>query len=281
MISFTKYINEWKYKQSNVNDVKKDIIIKERPKTRGELNEIIYQRLEENNQEPYLSDIDVSNIKNMKSLFSSYDDTISVISGKMCGEIERLNLETWNVSNVEDMSYMFYNCGNLKEVKLNTWKTNNVKTLRCMFYECESLEQIDLSNFNTENVRTFTDIFGYCSNLKYINISNFDTHLAIEEHMCEMFWQCKSLETIIGVENLDTSNCSSIRGMFNNCKKLKKLDLSKWDTKNIDNIELLFKDCENLEEVIGLERWVTKNISAKGWAFENCKTKIIPSWYRR
>lgn len=277
MISFTKYINEWKYKQSN-DDVKKDVIIKYRPKTRAELDEIIYQRFEENHQDPYLLDIDVSNIKNMKSLFSSHDDN-SVLSRKDCNEIERLDLESWNVSNVENMSYMFYGCRNLKEVKLNTWKTNKVRTLRCMFYECESLEQIDLSNFDTKNVLSFVDIFGYCSNLKYVNISNFNTRLAIKENICEMFWNCKSLETIVGIEDLNLSNSTSLRGMFNNCKKLKKLDLSAWDTKNINNIELLFNDCENLEEVIGLEGWVTTNITDKVQAFHKCKKQIIPSWY--
>jgi len=67
--------------------------------------------------------------------------------------------------------------------------------------------------------------------------------------------------------------------MFNNCKKLKKLDLSKWVTNSVDNIELLFNDCENLEEVIGLEGWVTTNIRDKTQAFHKCKKQIIPSWY--
>ena len=55
-----------------------------------------------------------------------------------CQSLETLDLSGWNVSNVNDMSYMFKNCKNLKYLDLSGWDTSNVMDVSGMFYHCPS-----------------------------------------------------------------------------------------------------------------------------------------------
>ena len=50
-----------------------------------------------------------------------------------------MGLKKWDVSNVKDMSYMFYGCISF-ESDLSNWNVSNVKNMTGMFYECNSLK---------------------------------------------------------------------------------------------------------------------------------------------
>ena len=66
------------------------------PETKEELKDIIKKRIEQEGPEVNLNDIDVSNIKDMSYLF---------FNSNFNGDISQ-----WDVSNVTDMSYMFTGC---------------------------------------------------------------------------------------------------------------------------------------------------------------------------
>ena len=42
----------------------------------------------------------------------------------------------------------------------------------------------------------------------------------------------------LNVSNLDTSRLTNMGFMFSNCEELSTLDLSKWDTSNVTNMEI-------------------------------------------
>ena len=42
-------------------------------------------------------------------------------------------------SNIENMSFMFYNCKSLLSVDMSKWNINKVKNLDCIFLGCSSL----------------------------------------------------------------------------------------------------------------------------------------------
>ena len=84
--------------------INKDIKIKEyhyHPKDKKELRSLIKELLEERGKDADLNDIDVSNVTNMYGLFIDLDP-------------HNINISKWNVSNVKDMSDMFYKCKSLK-----------------------------------------------------------------------------------------------------------------------------------------------------------------------
>ena len=109
-----------------------------------------------------------------------------------CSSLISLNLSSFNMSKVSNMSLMFSNCSNLKNIDFSKVNTQNVTNIHGMFYDCSSLENLDLSSFNTQNVEDMSGMFSGCSSLKKINLSNFKTQNA--ENTFFMFNGCFSLK---------------------------------------------------------------------------------------
>lgn len=152
MNSFKEYIriNEWKFDKEK--KVKKTF--NHFPKTKEELMGLIEERTSKNLLEPYLLDIDTSLIDTMTSIFSIQNNI-------KFRKIERLDLSTWNVSNVKFMNDMFNGCENLKYLNIKNWNTSNVSQMIAMFKHCESLEEIiGLDEINSN---------GYLNNVQFMN----------------------------------------------------------------------------------------------------------------
>ena len=148
------------------------------PKSWNELRKIIEQRYKEQGpgteQNPIdFNDIDVSKID------SFYNRTIGIFEGT---KFEYIDISNWDVSNIKDMPYMFYECEQLISVgDLSNWDISNVKYINNMFDDCENLESVgDLSRWNVQRVKNMRSMFRYCSNLKSVgdlskwNISNVE-----------------------------------------------------------------------------------------------------------
>ena len=54
-----------------------------------------------------------------------------------CNNFTGNGLETWDVSNVEDMQFMFYDCKNLN-CDLSKWNVSNVTDMDSMFINVKS-----------------------------------------------------------------------------------------------------------------------------------------------
>ena len=55
-----------------------------------------------------------------------------------------------------------------------------------------------------------------------------------------------SLETIQGLEYLNTTNVTDMSGMFNHCVRLTSLDVTHFNTENVTNMSQMFHDCPRL-----------------------------------
>lgn len=82
------------------------------------------------------------------------------------------------------------------------------------------------------------------------------------------------LTTINGLENLNTTNVSSINGMFEECRSLQRIDLSGMDLSNITDVANLFNGCSSLEQVTMAERQLPK-VTTMEYVFANCQ--VLPS----
>ena len=141
-----KSINEYIQEKLIIkND--KTINYKYFPETNGELKDIIKKRIKEEGNEVDLNDINVSNITDMSNLFYGLDHFNGDISN-------------WDVSNVNDMRSMFYWCSAFDK-DISNWDVSNVKYIGYMFYKCESFNQ-DISNWDVSNIKDFNNIFSYC-----------------------------------------------------------------------------------------------------------------------
>ena len=75
-----------------------------------------------------------------------------------------IGLEDWDVSNVKNMNSMFWNCKKFNS-DLSNWDVSNVENMGFMFKNCENFNS-DLSNWNVSSVRDMRDMFDGCYSLK-------------------------------------------------------------------------------------------------------------------
>lgn len=98
----------------------------QRPTSRDELKELIRQELRRQGPDADLNHIDVSEITDMSWLFCYFG-------------IRNIKIESWDVSNVQTMEYMFYGCDNFTGVGLDNWNTSNVTNMSYMFRDCDAI----------------------------------------------------------------------------------------------------------------------------------------------
>ena len=130
------------------------------PKSFDELRKIIEDRYIKlgpgTKQDPIdFNDIDVSNL-----------DSFSNYKGKGIFEETRfkyIDISDWDVSNVTDMSYMFFACEELKSVgDISSWDVSKVINMSYMFAFCKKFNQ-DISNWDVSKVKFKIDMFDKCS----------------------------------------------------------------------------------------------------------------------
>lgn len=135
--------------------------------------------------------------------------------------------DTFDTSEVKEMSAMFFYCSALTNLDVSSFNTSKVTRMDNMFYGCSGLTSLDVSNFNTSNVTNMSHMFRECSGLTSINLSNFDTSKVTS--MVSMFYDSSGLVSL-DLSNFDTSNVTSMGSMFGKCDNLTTVDVSNSDS---------------------------------------------------
>ena len=135
-----------------------------------------------------------------------------------CSKLTSIDLSCFDVENVKDFSFMFYDCQSLMSVDLSTFKPANLGYLNDMFSHCFSLTSIDLSSFDTSNVLNFNNMFFYCYNLTSIDISSFTLPADSKDYIFGLF-----------DNNLPKNGSLKINKEFYN--KIKNKFIENWDIK--------------------------------------------------
>ena len=141
----------------------------------------------------------------------------------------------------------------------------------CSFLFCNlsNIIEVDLSRFNPSHVLTMKEMFSGCINLKKIMIGNNFNSLIVKD-VYKMFFNCASL-TSLDLSNFDTSNLNKMNNMFYNCKSLKNLDISQFNTSSVTRMEKLFKNCELITS-LNLKNFITNLVTNMESLFEGCKS---------
>ena len=174
-------------------------------------------------------------------------------------------LEYLDTSQVEDMSYMFYNCSSLIELDVSHFNTSDVIYMNNMFSYCSSLEDLDLSFFDTSKVIDMSQMFLGCSKLNSLNLIGFNTSNVIE--MYYMFYNCSSL-TSLDLSSFDTSNVMDMRDMFSLCTNLTNLDFRNAEF-NPEFYGFMFRLTSNLSVIVKDETarsWIQSRLGSNGTA---------------
>lgn len=83
------------------------------------------------------------------------------------------------------------------------------------------------------------------------------------------FYSCEAIETIEGWENLNTSEVTTMYGMFAHCKALKDIDLSHFDTSKCTVMNNMFMECKALT-TIDVSYLNVENVTDFGYMFVSC-----------
>ena len=180
--------------------------------------------------------------------------------------LETLNMENFDASNVTNASYMFYGCSSLTEFELTNLDTKNVTNMSYMFGSCSSLTELDLTGLDTKNVTDMSSMFNGCTNLINLDLSPLDVSQVIS--MQNMFSSCHSL-TEIDLSPLSTASPTNIASMFSWCESLTSIDLSPLNTANVTSMNSLFGYCYGLSS-IDLSPLDTTNVTTMANMFTMC-----------
>ena len=84
-----------------------------------------------------------------------------------------------------------------------------------------------------------------------------------------MFYKCSNIKNI-DLSNFETKNVENMSCMFANCNKLKEIDLSSLNSENVTNMSAMFSDCNNLKS-LDLSSFNTTNVKDMSCMFSNCE----------
>ena len=177
--------------------------------------------------------------------------------------------------NIRDISYIFAGCDKITSDELNrnlsAWKLSGDLNIREAFRDCHSLERIDMSVFRNCNITNSSSVFSTCKKLKTIaNIGNLNISKA--DGMSYLFYECNAL-TQLDLSNWDTGNIQYMIATFDGCNNLTELNCSTWNTSKVYNMQLAFYNCNSLE-TIPVRDWDTRNVIYMDKTFGNCTSLV-------
>ena len=85
-----------------------------------------------------------------------------------------------------------------------------------------------------------------------------------------MFGGCTNLTSITGLSNLDTSQVTNMRNMFQDCSSLTNLDVSNFNTSNVTDMRMMFYKCTNPTSITGLSHFDTSQVTNMYGMFMSC-----------
>ncbi|WP_294879354.1 BspA family leucine-rich repeat surface protein [uncultured Lactobacillus sp.] len=97
----------------------------------------------------------------------------------------------------------------------------------------------------------------------------FDGNFKIVGEVKSVFIRLKGLTDIVGLENVDTSEATTMYAWFSQCSSLKHVDLSHFNTSNVKNMSYMFDRCTNLED-LDLSNFDTRKVTDMSYMFEAC-----------
>ncbi len=134
------------------------------------------------------------------------------------------DISNWDVSNVTDMSGMFFNtCFN---GDISNWDVSNVTNINSMFYEAHCFNS-DISNWDVSSVTWMSNMF-YMATSFNSDLSNWD--VSSVRYMDEMFFSAHSFNG--DISNWNVSSVTWMGTMFAFADSFNG-DISNWDVSSV------------------------------------------------
>ena len=129
-----------------------------------------------------------------------------------------------------------------------------------------------VSSFDYARPTTTYSWFCDMQNLQSITGMNYLNTCEVT-NMTWMFASCNAL-TSLDLNSFDTSKVTSMWGMFGACYGLSSLDLSSFNTSKVTDMESMFYDCTNLRTIYVGYGWSTDAVAHSSNMFFNCTVLV-------
>jgi surface protein len=214
-----------------------------------------------------------------------------------CSNLTYTAIDSPNLSNVSDLSFMFTGCTNFNgNSTMNNWDTSNIIDMNAMFADASNFNQ-PIGNWNTTNVIhmnfMFTNAFSFNQPIGNWDTSNvtgmremFKNALSFNQpisnwnisnviNMEEMFLGASSFNQPIG--NWNTSYVNNMTAMFGNASNFNQ-PIGNWNTSNVFSMYYMFSGASNFNQPIG--NWDTSNVVAMHGMFNGAINfnYSLPNW---
>ena len=90
-------------------------------------------------------------------------------------------------------------------------------------------------------------------------------------NLSNMFSMFKAVTKINGIENIDTSHATDMRGMFDDCESLEAINLSHFDTKHVTDMNSMFAGCKSITS-LDVNTFNTANVTNMAQMFHTCSS---------
>lgn len=204
----------------------------------------------------FASRIDMSNVQDMSFMFynAAYFDDASI--------------RHWDTKQVRDMSFMFYNCEEFNQC-IDDWDTANVTHMNYMFAGARRFNQ-PLAKWNTSQVRTMSHMFHHASRFNK-PIGTWDTSQVLD--MEDMFSDAISFNQPIG--HWQTRCVVSMRGMFRSAHSFNQ-PIGQWNTSSVRNMGQMFAYARAFDQAI--DQWNISSVQNMTNMFSGTSAFIDGKW---
>lgn len=146
--------------------------------------------------------------------------------------------------------YMFMGCTKLNDISnLSNVNTSSLTNISYMFYQCKNLS--DFSALNNWNLSKITNLAYTFANTGITNVDMFSgkSPVLASNGIQAAFLNCSNLTNINGLSSIDTSNLTSLSGLFVSCSNLEDISaMLNWDTSKVTTLSNAFKSCAKLND---------------------------------
>jgi surface protein len=164
-----------------------------------------------------------------------------------CSKLQLTATDLPNLSNVQDMSYMFRHASNFTgNASMKDWNTSGIKNMKGTFLEAEAFNQ-PLDEWDTGNVTDMSDMFAYALAFNQ-PLNNWNTSKVT--NMSAMFHFIPNFNQPIN--NWDTSQVTSMAHMLHGCTSFNQ-PLNNWDTSNVTDANIMLSLATSFNQ--SLETW--------------------------
>ncbi len=197
-----------------------------------------------------------NHIRNMREMFSR------------CYKLKEITgMETFDVSNVEDMTSAFFST-QIEKLDASKWNIRNLMSAKRAFQNCRQLTSVNLDGWDVRHLRNTEMMFCSDQQIKAVKID--DWNLENIGNMYAMFEGCESITEIDFSSWKIGDKLHRINDMFSGCTSVRSINLNGWETSNVVQMDRLFEDCKNLEE-LNINTFSTKRLRTMSSMFWNCQ----------